>query len=110
MRPYARSGRTSSRTAAGPSKEPITHVSITTTERYDNQTLEALQAATKLLDDGKGFDTTASSSDGTKFQESFNIDSLDQSRVAEGADANPLKDCDLKIGSGTVNHISLVTH
>jgi hypothetical protein len=37
------------------------HASITTTERYDNQTLAALQDAARLLEDGKTFQNLSSS-------------------------------------------------
>ena len=53
-------------------RDLLGHASISTTERYDNQTLEALQAATERLEDGKRFDATATPH-GTKFQESFTV-------------------------------------
>ena len=37
-------------------RDLIGHASILTTERYDNQRLEALQTAVRLLDTGKTFD------------------------------------------------------
>jgi hypothetical protein len=37
------------------------HASITTTERYDTQTLAALQNAARLLEDGKTFQNLSSS-------------------------------------------------
>jgi hypothetical protein len=39
-------------------RDLLGHASITTTERYDNQTMEALQAAAKRLEDDKTFDAT----------------------------------------------------
>ena len=58
-------------------RDLLGHASITTTERYDNQTLENLQAAVLKLESGKSFDTsdaaaqTTASMTGTKFQDSF---------------------------------------
>ena len=43
------------------------HASILTTERYDNQKLEALQAAVERLERGKTFEPEPQ----TTFQESF---------------------------------------
>ncbi len=83
-------------------RDLLGHASISTTERYDNQTLEALQAATERLEDGKGFDATASSR-GTKFQESFKIEPHADSQPVDESDANALKDLALRIGSGTGN-------
>jgi hypothetical protein len=40
-------------------RDLLGHASITTTERYDNQKLENLQAAVARLEDGKSFDPTA---------------------------------------------------
>ena len=40
-------------------RDLLGHASITTTERYDNQKLENLQAAATRLEDGKSFDPTA---------------------------------------------------
>ena len=81
------------------------HASISTTERYDNQKLAALQAATQRLEDGKEFQPL---DDGTKFQESFKIDPKDQPEPLDDADANLLKGGVLRNGSGTVNHIIAV--
>ena len=39
-------------------RDLLGHASILTTERYDNQKLEALQAAVERLEGGKTFDTT----------------------------------------------------
>ena len=63
-------------------RDLLGHVSITTTERYDNQKLEALQAAAGTLESGKEFDRTEPSS-GTDFQESFKND------PEEGSSASP---------------------
>ena len=54
-------------------RDLLGHASITTTERYDNQRLEALQAAAGTLESGKGFDQDESSGR-TDFQESFKND------------------------------------
>ncbi len=40
-------------------RDLLGHASILTTERYDNQTLEKLQAAARRLDTGQGFDSAA---------------------------------------------------
>ena len=79
-------------------RDLLGHASITTTERYDNQTLEALQAATERLEDGKRFDATASSR-GTKFQESFKVEPHADAQTADGSDANSLTDWALMDGS-----------
>ena len=60
-------------------RDLLGHASITTTERYDNQTLENLQAAALKLESGKSFDASdavaqkTASMTGTKFQDSFKI-------------------------------------
>lgn len=48
-------------------RDLLGHASITTTERYDNQTLENLQLAVRKLERGHAFA-------GTKFQDSFKIE------------------------------------
>ncbi len=53
-------------------RDLLGHASIATTERYDNQRLEALQAAAGSLESGKRFNRSRPTS-GTKFQESFKI-------------------------------------
>jgi integrase len=55
-------------------RDLLGHASITTTERYDNQTLEALQAAAARLETGKQFDAAATPDAGPKLQDSFKID------------------------------------
>ena len=82
-------------------RDLLGHASIATTERYDNQTLEALQAATERLEDGKRFDPTTSRR--TKFQESFKIEPQADPQPVEEWDANVLKDLAFKVGSGTGN-------
>ena len=42
-------------------RDLLGHASITTTERYDNQTLTALQDAARMLEDGKTFQNLSSS-------------------------------------------------
>jgi integrase len=54
-------------------RDLLGHASITTTERYDNQTMEALQAAAKRLEEGKTFDANLPREAGTDFQDSFKI-------------------------------------
>ena len=83
-------------------RDLLGHASISTTERYDNQTLEALQSATERLEDGKRFDATASSH-GTKFQESFKIEPDADAQPVNASDAKALKDLALRVGSGTGN-------
>ena len=53
-------------------KDLLGHTSIATTERYDIQRLEALQAAAGSLESGKRFNRSRPTSR-TKFQESFKI-------------------------------------
>ena len=83
-------------------RDLLGHASISTTERYDNQRLEALQAAAGTLESGKEFDRNERSGR-TDFQESFNIDPKDQPEPIDDGDANLLKDGVLKNGSGTGN-------
>jgi integrase len=44
-----------------PVRDLLGHASITTTERYDNQTLAALQGAARMLEDGKTFQNLSTS-------------------------------------------------
>ena len=44
-------------------RDLLGHASITTTERYDNQKLENLQAAAAKLESGKSFDATPQGSE-----------------------------------------------
>ena len=44
-------------------RDLLGHASILTTERYDNQRLEALQAAVARLEAGKAFDAVADATD-----------------------------------------------
>ena len=90
-------------------RDLLGHASISTTERYDNQRLEALQAAAGTLESGKEFDRNERSGR-TDFQESFNIDPKDQPEPIDDGDANLLKDGVLKNGSGTVNRFKHVTY
>jgi integrase len=55
-------------------RDLLGHASIVTTERYDNQTVQALQLAAAKLERGVGFDTSASSTE--TFQESVNRGSV----------------------------------
>ena len=89
-------------------RDLLGHASIATTERYDNQRLEALQAAAGSLESGKRFNRSRPTS-GTKFQESFKIEPHADARPVDESDANSLTDLALIDGSpGTVNHISVV--
>jgi len=54
-------------------RDLLGHASITTTERYDNQQPEALQAAARRLERGLKFDPTVAAGP-AKFQDSFQID------------------------------------
>lgn len=49
--------------SACPSRDLLGHASIVTTERYDNQRLEMLQAAVARLEDGKDFDAGTDATD-----------------------------------------------
>ena len=79
-------------------RDLLGHASIATTERYDNQRLEALQAAAETLESEKEFDRTAPS-DRTKFQESFKIDpqgeASDPAQTSTESEANAQGDKDL---------------
>jgi len=60
-------------------RDLLGHASITTTEHYDNQKLENLQAAATRLEAGRTFDPTdVRSMTGTTFQESFKIERRSQ--------------------------------
>jgi len=63
-------------------RDLLGHASTLTTERYDNQKLEALQAAVERLEGGKKFDTT---DDADRVSSFFQV-SVDQ-RFADSADA-----------------------
>ena len=80
-------------------RDLLGHASIATTERYDNQRLEALQAAAKTLESGKEFDRTEPTSR-TDFQESFKITdregSSDATLAPTDSEANVKKDDDLE--------------
>ena len=64
-------------------RDLLGHASILTTERYDNQKLEALQAAAERLEEGKKFDTT--NDDADRVSSFFQV-SVDQ-HFADSADA-----------------------
>ena len=80
-------------------RDLLGHASIATTERYDNQRLEALQAAAETLESEKEFDRNESS-DRTKFQESFKIDpqgeASDPAPTSTESEANAQGDKDLE--------------
>src|SRR5476649_2049504 len=61
-------------------RDLLGHASITTTERYDNQTLSALQDAARMLEDGKTFQNLSSSeSEGTESIEELADEDADNS-------------------------------
>jgi hypothetical protein len=70
-------------------RDLLGHASITTTERYDNQTLAALQDAARLLEDGKTFQNLSSS-------DSANPKLADES-AEESADNEPTSN-ELEVG------------
>ena len=85
-------------------RDLLGHSSITTTERYDNQRLENLQAAAAKLERGEAFDA-ASLVDNRppgwrKFQESFKSEGsprgLDTPEDVPAIEPNELKDLNLK--------------
>jgi integrase len=63
-------------------RDLLGHASIETTERYDNQTFQALQAAALRLETGKVFAAPSGTDVPTNFQESFKIDAERQSADA----------------------------
>ena len=70
-------------------RDLLGHASILTTERYDNQRLEALQAAVERLEGGKTFDPQTEPR--TNFQESFKIPPNRASLEAKTPPRNPLQ-------------------
>ena len=77
-------------------RDLLGHASITTTERYDNQTLENLQLAVRKLERGHAFA-------GTKFQDFFKIDAPETRsapsrtvRETPAIEANELKELELQ--------------
>jgi hypothetical protein len=70
-------------------RDLLGHASITTTERYDNQTMEALQAAVKRLEVGKTFDATVPRAIGPEFQVSFKIGDVEPGAEGSQAEADP---------------------
>ena len=92
-------------------RDLLGHASITTTERYDNQKLENLQAAAGRLESGKSFDGATEAR--TKFQESFKNQRLevaltDRDQLDEAV-PNLLKDEDLKNWLGGRDSCPLAT-
>jgi hypothetical protein len=65
-------------------RDLLGHASILTTERYDNQRLEALQAAVARLEAGKAFDAVTDATD--RVSRIFQVPT-DQS-LAEGSDTS----------------------
>ena len=52
-------------------RDLLGHASITTTERYDNQTIESLQTAAKRLERGQTFDAVSPRAGASEFHKSF---------------------------------------
>jgi integrase len=79
-------------------RDLLGHASITTTERYDNQTIESLQTAAKRLERGQTFDAVSPRA-GAKFHKSFIIASDRRARSSKKkhreAAPNSLGDDDL---------------
>ncbi len=67
-------------------RDLLGHASILTTERYDNQRLEALQAAVERLEGGKTFDPQTEAAD--KVSRIFQVAA--EQRFAQSED--PIKD------------------
>ena len=61
-------------------RDLLGHASILTTERYDNQKLEALQAAVERLEGGKTFECDGSRGQSFKFFSSFSRSALRRQR------------------------------
>lgn len=68
-------------------RDLLGHASITTTERYDNQTTESLQAAARL-ERGETFDSSSPRAQISKFQDSFKIMSDD---VSDSDEVSPVE-------------------
>jgi hypothetical protein len=64
-------------------RDLLGHASILTNERYDNQRLEALQAAVERLEGGKTFDPKLDASD--KVSRIFQVHA--EQRFADGEDS-----------------------
>jgi len=71
-------------------RDLLGHASITTTERYDNQTWEALQAAAGRLETGKLFENPAAPDAGTEFQDCFKIEPPEPCSGTPESDAETL--------------------
>jgi len=65
-------------------RDLLGHASIVTTERYDNQRLEALQAAVARLEAGKGFDAITDATD--RLSRIFQVPA--EQSLAEDSDAS----------------------
>ena len=82
-------------------RDLLGHASITTTERYDNQTVANLKIAAATLERGHAFAPSAR----TKFQNSFKIPASDAGsgtpRAVPAIEANELDDLDLGDMAGT---------
>jgi hypothetical protein len=82
-------------------RDLLGHASITTTERYDNQTIESLQTAARQLERGQTFDAVSPRADTSKFH-NFDINASDHSvRSSENKTpetlSNSLTDNDLGV-------------
>ena len=67
-------------------RDLLGHASILTTERYDNQKLEALQAAVGRLESGKTFDAASGAADSSLDKVSRIFQVRPQSGRADGPD------------------------
>jgi integrase len=82
-------------------RDLLGHASITTTERYDNQTIESLQTAVGRLERGQEFDSTSPRAAMTKFHKSFIIasDRAPRSREKERRETTPNSFIDKDLGT-----------
>ena len=76
-------------------RDLLGHASITTTERYDNQTVANLKIAAAKLEHGRAFAPSAR----TEFQDSFKIRASDAGsgtpRAVPAIEANEMRDLNL---------------
>ncbi len=69
-------------------RDLLGHASIVTTERYDNQRLEMLQAAVARLEDGKAFDAVRLKPDTTYEQATDNLSAEAVARASAKAEVS----------------------
>jgi len=70
-------------------RDLLGHASITTTERYDNQTLNSLKSAAGKLEGGKTFDANIPREARPDFQVSFKIGDVEPGSEGSQAEAAP---------------------